>query len=225
MCWQYRQHFEIFKWPHREGWMTRLSSSLLLYRRGSWGMRRKSLVQINKTHTTNSQAHTRGLSFLLSGSFLMFSKVAKADWARSFLRLTAHLRVLWSRSEGFPAVSSVSFPGIFSCPLSGPRHQLIHHPTDVLTHSSSCHWWACPSVLLYPGAATRSDTLMPVGYGSQTSSSWGRLLSSHLSNDFLPFYLLSSHLIFLSFFFPSCPPGPIIWFISLLSQGTIPFLF
>lgn len=44
------------------------------------------------------------------------------------------------------------------CHLSDVCCQLIHHLTDLLTHSSFCHLWACPSAsILHTPAAAHSD--------------------------------------------------------------------
>lgn len=121
----------------------------------AWGTRRTALVQVNKTHTINSQAHTRGSPWSPFSLEQEFSQLPKQppSAARFFLFLAAHLESCAPGEWASPhcVVCSASALGIFSrqvCVASSFITGEMH------THSASCHLWArpysplCPKLLL-----------------------------------------------------------------------------
>lgn len=109
------------------------------------------------------------------------------------------------------------------CRLSSVCHQLIHHLTDLLTHSLFCCCWACPS---HSSSTARLSLiltcLLQVMLASKNGTFLEWLLLSHSSDFYLPFCLLAFFYMFLGFcLFLLVLPGPTIWLICLLSNVII----
>lgn len=127
------------------------------------------LVLVNKTHTTTSQAHTRGSRLSLEQKFPHVPHSCQSKPRKILPVPGSASRVLCSRSVSFTsrAVCLASALGISSrqvCVTSSfitrEMNSLTHHlPICELVPSHPC-----------PGAATRSDMLTPAGYCSQPGS-------------------------------------------------------